>query len=261
MIILFANSKGGTGKSTLTVLFTQYLINYILGREIQEKKCAVMVVDADYRQKSINRLRMKDIEKLGNRDDFEWNYQFYPIHGTDKNNNKDENIAFTELNQIIETYHRQTVVTHLIVDLPGTLSDLVISMVNIADIMIIPFEPTEIELNATYDFLRELSAVNTRMDNHFLTTQKIFMIPNKLQKGIKYSADTESVLNHIEESARQIIPSVIFTPPVPMAAQLKRTTSMAVINQQQATLVSSSFSVIVSMGELRMVRNPKKTAK
>ena len=254
MIILFANSKGGTGKSTLTVLFTQYLINYILGKDIRMKKCSVMVVDADYRQKSINRLRMKDMEKLAERDDFEWNYQFYPLNGTDSNNNKDENMAFEELNQIIEVYHEQQnsgKVTHLIVDLPGTLSDLVISMINIADIIIIPFEPTEMELNATFDFLHELSAINAKMNNEFLTGRKLFMIPNKLQKGIKYSTEVELSLCKIEQSAQQIIPSLIFTPAVPMAAQLKRTSSMAIINQQQATLVSSAFAVIVSMGGLR----------
>lgn len=243
MIILFTNSKGGTGKSTLAVIFTQFLINYILDNSPH----SIMLVDADYRQRSIDKLRSEDVDKLKDSSSaYEWNYEFYTIQGKDANDNRNETIAFNELGDIISSYYKkkeQGINTYLIVDLPGVLADIVISMINIADILIVPFEPTKFELNATTDFLNELKNINQKRGN-FLTSQQLFMIPNKLHRSIKYTSPTYVNLVELEEQWKHIIPSLTITPPITHSAHLKRTYSTAIITPQQAALVSSCFSVI-----------------
>lgn len=243
MIILFTNTKGGTGKSTLAVLFTQFLINYFLDKAPH----CIMLVDADYRQNSIAKLRHEDVAKLQElASGYEWNYDFYAIQGKDANDNRDETIAFTELNDIINIYNKkkeQGINTYLIVDLPGMLADIVISMVNIADMLIVPFEPTKFELNATTDFLNELKNISQKRAD-FLTWQQLFMVPNKMHRGIKYTSPTYVDLIEQEKQWKQIIPSLTITPPIPHSAHIKRTYSTAIITPQQAALVSSCFSTI-----------------
>lgn len=243
MIILFVNSKGGTGKTTLSILFTQFLSNYILGG----KKHHIMLVDADYRQNSIRLIRQKEINRLNDRaTDFEWNYSFFSIDGKDINDDRKEQIAFNQLKQVINQYYQEIqegLDTYMVVDLPGTLSDIVISMINIADILIIPFEPTEVELNTTTDFLEELVLINKKRES-FLSSQKIFMIPNKIQRGVKYASDTFQDLSEQERKWQKIISGIIITPPIPSSVSIKRIYSTAVISQQQAALVSPCFSVI-----------------
>ena len=243
MIILFTNSKGGTGKSTLAIMFTQFLINYLLG---QSRNC-IMLVDADYRQKTINKLRMKDITKLQeNSSDYQWNYEFYVIEGKDDNDNRNEAIAFNELKEVINIYYQKKdegINTYMIVDLPGMLADIVISMFNIANIVIIPFEPTEFELAATTDYLNEIRQISLKRKD-FLTDQKIFMLPNKVQKSFKYVSNSYASLEEQEQKWKTIIPSLTVTPAIPQSAHLKRMFSTAIITPQQAKLVSPSFSAI-----------------
>ena len=56
ILVAFSNQKGGVGKSTITVLLASYF-NYVRGID-------VAVVDCDYPQFSLEKLRNRDLKNL-----------------------------------------------------------------------------------------------------------------------------------------------------------------------------------------------------
>lgn len=243
MIIVFANTKGGTGKSTLATLFTQYMIWYSLGGEVAKRNHSIMLVDADSQQNTISAFHKDEEDTLQGRE-FNWNYDFYTIHGVDEYDVKSDDIAFSEMEKIVDEYNsriEQGITTHLIIDLPGSLSDMVTTMINAADIIIVPFEPTDAEIHATLGFLNRLATMDKNRTDFSLDKKKIFIIPNKVQKRAQYTLDIDA----LKEVVTKIIPAAEFTPPVVNSILVKRGTSAARISGALAELVGSCFTNIM----------------
>lgn len=243
MIIVFTNTKGGTGKSTLATLFTQYIIWYHLGGEVTKRNHSIMLVDTDSQQNTISALHKDEEDALQDRE-FNWNYDFYTIHGVDEYDVKSDDIVFSEMAKIVNEYNSRIekgIVTHLIVDLPSSLSDIVTTMINAADIIIVPFEPTDAEIHATLGFLNRLATMDKNRPDFSLDKKKIFIIPNKVQKKVQYILD----IDELKEVVTKIIPAAEFTPPIVNSILFKRDTSAARISGALAELVSLCFTNIM----------------
>ena len=148
------------------------------------------------------------------------------------------------MEKIVDEYNSRIekgIITHLIIDLPGSLSDMVTTMINAADIIIVPFEPTDAEIHATLGFLNRLATMDKNRTDFSLDKKKIFIIPNKVQKRAQYTLDIDA----LKEVVTKIMPAAEFTPPVVNSILVKRGTSAARISGALAELVGSCFTNIM----------------
>ena len=151
-IIAFANQKGGVGKTTLCILFADYLA---------WKKKGVVLLDADD-QRSVTTKREKDVEFFGEEPPYE--VQHVGIQDVD-------------YMQRLMANARQIDGT-VIIDCPGNVrDDGLLPVFTQADAIIIPFEYEDICLEATTDFV------------NLLNTAKYIFVPNKLQSSFGTAAE------------------------------------------------------------------------
>ncbi|CAK7039402.1 MAG: hypothetical protein PEPC_01679 [Peptostreptococcus russellii] len=129
IFIAFENPKGGAGKSTLTALFAGYLHS-----SAKDTGLKVGVIDIDDAQNSIGKMRISDsIDEDVNE---EYNVM---------------NISSADIRSQIE--YLQESFDIILIDFPGSLKQKgVIDTLMIIDILIIPFEPSKIEVSSTLDF-------------------------------------------------------------------------------------------------------------
>jgi chromosome partitioning protein len=159
MIIVFANQKGGTGKSTNCIQFANYL--YLKG-------IPITVLDLDYQQ-SILKHRQKDIEIWDN----EVTYEILPV----------------ELEKAVSLIgdFKQIDDGHLLIDLPGKVDDeSVHEILKAADIAICPFKYDELTVTSTIFF-------GKLMREYLKSEIPIFFLPNNVQKRVRYDAKEQIV--------------------------------------------------------------------
>ena len=138
-IIAFANQKGGVGKTTLCILFADYLA---------WKKKGVVLLDADD-QRSVTTKREKDVEFFGEEPPYE--VQHVGIQDVD-------------YMQRLMANARQIDGT-VIIDCPGNVrDDGLLPVFTQADAIIIPFEYEDICLEATTDFVNLLNTIKQKVD-------------------------------------------------------------------------------------------------
>lgn len=154
MLIVFANQKGGVGKTKLSKEFANYT---------SELEKAVMVVDIDF-QKSFYLHRQKDLAIFDNKP----KYEVY-LADAEKMENFFEDFKSVDPN------------THLIIDFPGKLDDVHLHPVLInADIIICPYKYDEDTVTSTAAFLMGLQYLKSKA--------KIFLVPNIIKKKVIYSS-------------------------------------------------------------------------
>ncbi len=151
MIIAFANQKGGVGKTTLAIIFANYLTMIM--------KENIFVSDMDY-QRSILAKFTSTADTTDN--------QPYPVEAMEMDDfHKLQIRSDTDKNQII------------IIDLPGKLDDdRLIPILQQSDLIICPFIYDEITVTSTYEFAFVIKQLNTKA--------QIAMVPNKIKGIVKY---------------------------------------------------------------------------
>jgi len=152
MIIVFGNQKGGAGKSTLAMLFSNYisLIN----------KTKAIILDMDY-QRSI--LSQYEEERILD------NPELYEVIGVDLD-------TFPEIIDML----RENKDLSIIVDLPGKIDDdALIPVIQAADVFVIPFEYEKKSYQSTLLFDMITKELNPG-------AKKVF-IPNRLKTSVNYS--------------------------------------------------------------------------
>ena len=133
-IIVFANQKGGVGKSTLCLLLANYL-NW--------KKENVCIIDTDLQQ-TIAGIRKDDKE-------FYSDTEPYAIQGFD--------ISTPEVMQQLMNNSKQ-LDGYVLMDAPGNMNqDGLIPMFTNADYIICPFRYDKVSLSSTGDFVRALQMI------------------------------------------------------------------------------------------------------
>lgn len=151
MIILFANQKGGVGKSTLAVLFSNFAV--------QKRNKKVKVFDMDFQQSLYNKYLNSDLlenEKL-------YEVELANIPG------------FKSIKKKVSQDPAQLTV----IDLAGKMDDdNLIQVFKESELIICPFCYDEYSVTSTFEFCYVVKKVNP--------SSKIILIPNRVKSSVKY---------------------------------------------------------------------------
>lgn len=163
--IVFANQKGGVGKSTLCALFANYLI---------QKGKNVVVVDADY-QRSLSSQREDESED----EEFTKLEEPYNIYNFDLDSRDNSEKLMTEMKKI-EGY--------TLIDTPGNMTDdALIPLLMGADIIVVPFDYTNPILKSTAKFVQIYQTLSKQYNGN----AKLIFVPNRIEKGTGNKAERE----------------------------------------------------------------------
>ncbi|MFI5160475.1 MAG: ParA family protein [Sphingobacteriales bacterium] len=156
MIILTGNQKGGAGKSTLTLLLANYLV--------QEKGLDVTVVDMDYQQSVAQKFeRAKLLE----------NAEPYQVVAASLE-------SFPDIRHMLCNHKEQIV----LIDLPGKLDDDgLIAVFESADLVICPFSYDEFSFESTILFSVVLRKINAQVP--------LVYVPNRVKANVRYETKVE----------------------------------------------------------------------
>jgi chromosome partitioning protein len=151
MIILFANQKGGVGKSTLAVLFANYL------SLVQNKE--VVIFDMDNQRSIYNKVQAAQVLE---------NKPLYEVEAAEME-------QFSTINEIVR--EKEGLIT--ILDVAGNIeNDNLIPIFKGVDLIICPFAYDEFSVGATIDFSEVVRTLNEKAN--------IVFIPNRIRANVKY---------------------------------------------------------------------------
>ena len=150
MIILFANQKGGVGKSTLSVLFSNYLT--------LAKNNMVTVYDMDFQRSLYNKAQTAQVVE---------NQSLYEVEAA-------------ELKQFGIIYEKAKTNDHIIIiDLAGKMDDdNLVPVFQKSDLILCPFCYDEYSVSSTIEFSFVITQLNPKA--------KIVFIPNRVKANVKY---------------------------------------------------------------------------
>lgn len=211
--IVFANQKGGVGKSTLCILFANYLA---------WKKQEVCIIDTDL-QKTIKMQRKKDLEI------YEGEEEPYEV--------QDFDVQDPELMQQLMDSASETE-GYVLFDSPGNVSeDGLVPMFANADYIVCPYEYEEKTLDSTGTFVQVINAlrrVNPEMG------AKLFFVPNRID--VRFGTPEERRMWLQTDAIFKQYGTV--TPRITARATLKRINTME-ITAQQREVVKQAFDFII----------------
>ena len=195
-IIVFANQKGGVGKSTLCILLADYLAYW---------KKDVCIIDTDLQQ-SASLQREQDRQTCG--EDEPYSIQSFEV--TDPKT----------MQMLMENAQSQD--GFVLFDAPGTIKDDGLAPMFIyADYIICPFEYELKSLSSTRTFIQVINKL--RQLNPQMKAQ-IFFVPNKVD-GRMGTREEQELWKQMDAEFAQ---SGIVTPPVGYRAQMKRVNTYSV---------------------------------
>ncbi len=152
MVIVFGNQKGGAGKSTLAMLFANYLTLV--------KKQKAIILDMDYQRSILS--RYEESKKLENP-------ELYEVLDVEMD-------QFPAILDLLKKHQEQTV----IIDLPGKIDDdALVPVIRAADRFAIPFAYDKLTYQSTIIFTLIAAELNP-------DAKKVF-IPNRLKTSVNYS--------------------------------------------------------------------------
>lgn len=211
--IVFANQKGGVGKSTLCMLFADYLA---------WKRQDVCVIDTDL-QKTIYLQRKKDLEI------YEGEEEPYTI--------QDFDVQDPDLMQQLMDSASQTE-GFVLFDSPGNVSeDGLVPMFTNADFIVCPYEYEEKTLDSTGMFVQVINAIRQQTPD---MAAHLFFVPNRIDVRIG-TADELKMWKQTDAIFKQL-GSV--TPRITARAALKRINTME-ITAAQREAVKPAFDFMI----------------
>lgn len=156
MVISVANQKGGVGKTTLAISFSNFLV---------ETKKELLVVDFDFQS------------------------SFYGAW-KDETTLLDSEAPYEVIKQELENAEavvesiKEDKESTVLFDLPGKLDDdNLIPLFGITDILLIPFSYDKISFESTMFFVQMAKHINGKM--------KMIFIPNRIKTGVKFNTQTQ----------------------------------------------------------------------
>ena len=211
--VVFANQKGGVGKSTLCILFANYLAS---------KGKDVCIIDTDL-QKTIMMQRKKDREIY---EDMEEPYTV-----------QDFDVQDPELMQQLMESASQTE-GFVLFDSPGNVSeDGLVPMFTGADFIICPYEYEEKTLDSTGTFIQVINALRQTTPE---MNARLFFVPNRIDVRIG-TADELRMWKQTDAIFKQL-GSV--TPRITARASLKRINTFE-ITAPQRDAVKAAFDFMI----------------
>lgn len=177
MIITFANQKGGVGKTTIAIAFANYLSLFT------DKK--VNVIDFDF-QRSFYRQWSEDKELKGN-----YLYEVEKI--------SDENIQLTQNEKVLKQLKASEEL--FLFDTAGNIQNNYTQVLQYSDVIIIPFEYSNVTMMSTVLFLNLLKLIKIN--------SKLFFIKSNMRKDDNY--ELKSVMDAEFGTIGTVIGNPVFT--------------------------------------------------
>lgn len=211
--VVFANQKGGVGKSTLCMLFANYL---------SAKGKDVCVIDTDL-QKTIHMQRVKDAEEY---------------EGEEPYTVQDFDVDDPEvMEQLMES--AADVEGYVLFDTPGNVSeDGLVPMFLESDYIVCPFEYETKTLDSTGTFIQVINTLKAaNADMH----AEVFFVPNRIdarvgtQDELKMWEETDTIFNNLGR----------VTPPVYNRVTLKRINTYE-LKPKQREAVQKAFDFMLN---------------
>lgn len=211
-IVVFANQKGGVGKSTLCILFANYLAY---------KHKPVCIIDTDL-QKTISMQRKKDEQMFEDEEPYE--VQDFDVTDPDT------------MQQLMDS--AKQVDGYVLFDSPGNVSeDGLVPMFTNADFIVCPYEYEDKTLDSTGTFVQVINAL--RQQNPDMAT-KLFFVPNRIDARIGTSEE-----NRMWRQTDQIFKKLgSVTPRIASRATLKRINTYELLATQRDA-VSDCFDYMI----------------
>jgi chromosome partitioning protein len=153
MIITFATQKGGTGKTTLAIAFANYIA------ALSDRK--INVFDFDYQKSFYNKWKEDELSGLP---------KLYEVEIAE-----DEEQLFSDFEQLISLKESKDI---NVFDLAGTLDEKYSDLLIYSDVIIIPFEYSDVSVKSTLVFKNVLGMLESEAERIF--------IRSKYDKGYKY---------------------------------------------------------------------------
>ena len=158
MIITFATQKGGAGKTTLAIAFANYI------SERSDRK--VNVFDFDYQKSFYNKWKEDELLELP---------KLYEVEIAGEGDR-----LFSDFEQLIGLKESKDV---NVFDLAGTLDEKYSDLLIYSDVIIIPFEYSDVSVKSTLVFKNLLGLLESEAERIF--------IRSKYDKGYKYQNQKE----------------------------------------------------------------------
>lgn len=156
MIIIIGNQKGGSGKSTLTLLLANYLT--------LAKKCKVTVIDMDYQQSIAQKYEKAKILE---------NVEPYEVLAAELE-------TYPHLKEILSANAKEIA----LIDLPGKLDDDgLLPVFRSADLVICPFAYDEFSFESTILFSVVLRKISPEVP--------LIYVPNRVKANVKYETQAD----------------------------------------------------------------------
>lgn len=179
MIITFGTQKGGVGKTTIAVALANYLT--------LNKERKVFVYDFDY-QKSFHKLwEIDNLKENG----------LPSIYDVKIIENENE-LPFSNMDELIRLKESQEI--HLF-DLGGTLDARYNLLLVYSDIIVIPFEYSNVSIESTLVFIEVIT-------NHFETESSLVFMRNRYDLGYKYP--NQEYMDSILQQYGILVPTPIY---------------------------------------------------
>lgn len=212
-IVVFANQKGGVGKSTLCILFANYLAY---------KGKPVCIIDTDL-QKTILSQRNKDSEVFLGDD------EPYSVQGFDVSDPE-------TMQQLMDSACQ--VDGFVLMDSPGNVSeDGLVPMFAGADFIVCPYEYEEKTLDSTGVFV---GVINKLREHNADMKGELFFVPNRIDARIGTSEE-----NRMWKQTDQIFKKLgHVTPRIASRATLKRINTYELLSTQRDA-VSECFDYML----------------
>ncbi len=153
MIITFATQKGGAGKTTLAIAFANYIST------LSERK--INVFDFDYQKSFYNKWKEDELSEFP---------KLYEVEIAG-----DQQRPFSDFEQLIGLKESKEI---NIFDLAGTLDEKYSDLLIYSDVIIIPFEYSDVSVKSTLVFKNVLGMLESEAERIF--------IRSKYDKGYKY---------------------------------------------------------------------------
>lgn len=161
MIIVFANQKGGVGKSTIAAMYANHLA--------EKAKNEVKLLEVDP-QRSLS-LKRNDDKETFESEEFSYDIEYYPL--------KDINESYRLMDYLRQTLQSNQIV---IIDTPGNICDDYLAPIfTRSDYIICPFTYQNITMMSTSTFINVVEKL--RKLDHEMQSKLIFL-PNRINKSV-----------------------------------------------------------------------------
>lgn len=210
MVVVFANQKGGVGKTTLAIAYANHLATN--GRQ-------VLLIDTDIQRSCTFRREAE----LGN-----WDAEavLYSVESHTLVSEEDS----IRLMQDAHRISKQKAAT-VIIDVPGNITEPYLVPIFIyADFIVTPFLYQALALDSTSTFIKVMLNLKSRCNN--MHTKFIF-VPNMVDKRFGTSEELEAFRKNYDEVFEKI---GVLTPRVYEKAELKRISTILYTPKQQKEL-------------------------